>query len=50
MQVEKSTVNMDNDWKLVTMVLDILCLITFTVFTVDYTVAGLAVVPHVIVT
>ena len=40
----------ENDWKFAAMVLDRLCLITFTAFTVIATVAVLAAAPHVIVT
>ena len=39
----------ENDWKFAAMVLDRLCLITFTLFTVIATVAVLAAAPHVIV-
>ena len=38
----------ENDWKFAAMVLDRLCLITFTAFTVIATVAVLAAAPHVI--
>ena len=39
----------ENDWKFAAMVLDRLCLILFTLFTVIATVAVLAAAPHVIV-
>jgi len=39
----------ENDWKFAAMVLDRLCLITFTLFTVIATVAVLVAAPHVIV-
>ena len=37
------------DWKFAAMVLDRLCLITFTLFTIIATLAVLAAAPHVIV-
>ena len=37
------------DWKFAAMVLDRLCLITFTLFTIVATLAVLAAAPHVIV-
>jgi len=40
----------ENDWKFAAMVLDRLCLITFTMFTIIATLAVLAAAPHVIVT
>ncbi|XP_023333966.1 neuronal acetylcholine receptor subunit alpha-7 isoform X2 [Eurytemora carolleeae] len=40
----------ENDWKFAAMVLDRLCLITFTMFTLIATIAVLAAAPHVIVT
>ena len=40
----------ENDWKFAAMVLDRLCLITFTLFTIIATFAVLAAAPHVIVT
>ncbi|XP_023339135.1 neuronal acetylcholine receptor subunit alpha-7 isoform X2 [Eurytemora carolleeae] len=40
----------ENDWKFAAMVLDRLCLIVFTLFTIVATVAVLAAAPHVIVT
>ena len=39
----------ENDWKFAAMVLDRLCLITFTLFTVIATIAVLVAAPHVIV-
>ena len=39
----------ENDWKFAAMVLDRLCLLTFTLFTIVATVAVLAAAPHVIV-
>ena len=39
----------ENDWKFAAMVLDRLCLITFTAFTVIATFAVLAAAPHVVV-
>ena len=46
---EESTA-VENDWKFAAMVLDRLCLITFTLFTIIATFAVLAAAPHVIVT
>jgi len=45
---EESAV-IENDWKFAAMVLDRLCLITFTLFTIIATAAVLAAAPHVIV-
>merc|ERR1712154_626796 len=45
---EESTA-IESDWKFVAMVLDRLCLITFTLFTIIATLAVLAAAPHVIV-
>ena len=42
--------SIENDWKFAAMVLDRLCLITFTLFTIIATFAVLAAAPHVIVT
>ena len=39
----------ESDWKFAAMVLDRLCLITFTLFTIIATLAVLAAAPHVIV-
>lgn len=39
----------ENDWKFAAMVLDRLCLITFTLFTFIATIAVLVAAPHVIV-
>ena len=39
----------ESDWKFAAMVLDRLCLITFTLFTIVATLAVLAAAPHVIV-
>ena len=45
---EESTA-IESDWKFAAMVLDRLCLITFTLFTIIATLAVLAAAPHVIV-
>ena len=45
---EESAV-IEGDWKFAAMVLDRLCLITFTLFTIIATLAVLAAAPHVIV-
>ena len=42
--------SLENDWKFAAMVLDRLCLITFTLFTMLATAALLITAPHVIVT
>jgi len=47
---DEDAAGIENDWKFAAMVLDRLCLITFTAFTVIATVAVLAAAPHVIVT
>ena len=47
---DEESAMIENDWKFAAMVLDRLCLITFTLFTVIATVAVLAAAPHVIVT
>ena len=39
----------ENDWKFAAMVLDRICLITFSMFTIIATIAVLAAAPHVIV-
>lgn len=46
---EDDAASIENDWKFAAMVLDRICLITFSLFTVVATVAVLAAAPHVIV-
>ena len=46
---EEDTAAIENDWKFAAMVLDRLCLITFTLFTFIATIAVLLTAPHVIV-
>ena len=46
---DEDSASIENDWKFAAMVLDRLCLITFTLFTVIATVAVLVAAPHVIV-
>ena len=46
---EDYAANIENDWKFAAMVLDRICLITFSLFTIVATVAVLAAAPHVIV-
>ena len=48
-QNDNEAATVENDWKFAAMVLDRLCLITFTLFTVIATIAVLVVAPHVIV-
>ena len=40
---------MESDWKFAAMVLDRLCLVTYTTFTIVATVAMLSTAPHVFV-
>lgn len=47
---EEDTAAIENDWKFAAMVLDRLCLITFTLFTFIATFAVLLTAPHIIVT
>lgn len=47
---EEDTAAIENDWKFAAMVLDRLCLITFTLFTLIATIAVLFSAPHIIVT
>lgn len=47
---DEESAAIENDWKFAAMVLDRLCLIIFTLFTIVATVAVLAAAPHVIVT
>jgi len=47
---EEEASAIESDWKFAAMVLDRLCLITFTLFTVIATIAVLAAAPHVLVT
>ena len=47
---EEDTAAIENDWKFAAMVLDRLCLITFTLFTFVATIAVLLTAPHIIVT
>jgi len=47
---EEDTAAIENDWKFAAMVLDRLCLITFTLFTFVATIAVLLSAPHIIVT
>jgi nicotinic acetylcholine receptor len=46
---EEDTAAIENDWKFAAMVLDRLCLITFTLFTFIATIAVLLTAPHIIV-
>ena len=46
---EEDTATIENDWKFAAMVLDRLCLITFTLFTFIATIAVLLTAPHIIV-
>ena len=46
---EDEAANIENDWKFAAMVLDRICLITFSMFTIIATIAVLAAAPHVIV-
>ena len=47
---DEDTAAIENDWKFAAMVLDRLCLLTFTAFTIIATVAVLLAAPHIIVT
>ena len=47
---EDEAANIENDWKFAAMVLDRLCLLTFTAFTIIATIAVLLAAPHIIVT
>jgi len=47
---DEDTAAIENDWKFAAMVLDRLCLITFTLFTIIATIAVLLSAPHIIVT
>ena len=47
---DEDTAAIENDWKFAAMVLDRLCLITFTMFTIIATIAVLFSAPHIIVT
>ena len=47
---EEDTAAIENDWKFAAMVLDRMCLITFTLFTFIATIAVLLSAPHIIVT
>ena len=47
---DEDTAAIENDWKFAAMVLDRLCLITFTLFTIIATIAVLFSAPHIIVT
>ncbi len=47
---DEDTAEIEHDWKFAAMVLDRLCLITFTVFTIVATIAVLLSAPHIIVT
>ena len=47
---DEDSASIENDWKFAAMVLDRLCLITFTLFTMMATAALLITAPHVIVT
>ena len=46
---DEESAAIEGDWKFAAMVLDRLCLITFTLFTIIATLAVLAAAPHVIV-
>ena len=46
---DEDTAAIENDWKFAAMVLDRLCLITFTLFTIIATIALLFAAPHIIV-
>lgn len=50
MKADEASDSIENDWKFAAMVLDRLCLITFTLFTMLATAALLITAPHVIVT
>lgn len=47
---DEDTASIENDWKFAAMVLDRVCLITFTLFTIVATIAVLLSAPHIIVT
>jgi len=47
---DEDTAAIENDWKFAAMVLDRLCLLTFTAFTIIATIAVLLAAPHIIVT
>jgi nicotinic acetylcholine receptor len=47
---DEDTAAIENDWKFAAMVLDRLCLLTFTAFTIVATIAVLVSAPHIIVT
>jgi len=47
---DEETAAIENDWKFAAMVLDRLCLLTFTAFTIIATIAVLLAAPHIIVT
>ena len=46
---DEESASIEADWKFAAMVLDRLCLVFFTVFTIVATLAVLAAAPHVIV-
>ena len=46
---DEETTAIEEDWKFAAMVLDRLCLITFTLFTIIATIALLLAAPHIIV-
>jgi hypothetical protein len=50
MKADEASDSIENDWKFAAMVLDRLCLITFTLFTMLAPAALLITAPHVIVT
>ena len=47
---DEETAAIENDWKFAAMVLDRLCLLTFSAFTIIATIAVLLAAPHIIVT
>ena len=46
---DEDTAAIENDWKFAAMVLDRLCLVTFTLFTIIATIALLLAAPHIVV-
>ena len=48
-RADDDAANIENDWKFAAMVLDRICLITFSLFTIIATIVVLAAAPHVIV-
>ena len=48
-RAEEDSSSLESDWKFAAMVLDRLCLVTYTTFTIVATVAMLSTAPHVFV-